>query len=51
MDYVRRAEQLLRGGEGQTDLPYGTEQNRLAAAQVLALLALAEAIRDLGVPR
>jgi DNA mismatch repair protein MutH len=48
MDYVSKAEQLLVGGQGQTELPYSTEEQRLAAAQVLALLALAEAVKDLG---
>jgi hypothetical protein len=35
-------------GRGQTEVPYSTEEQRLAAAQVLALLALAEAVKDLG---
>lgn len=48
MDYVGKAEQLLLGGQGQTELPYSTEEQRLAAAQVLALLALAEAVKGLG---
>lgn len=48
MNYVGKAEQLLLGGQGQTEIPYSTGEQRLAAAQVLALLALAEAIKDLG---
>jgi len=48
MNYVGKAEQLLLGGQGQTEVPYSTEEQRLAAAQVLALLALAEAIKDLS---
>ena len=48
MNYVGKAEQLLAGGQGQTEVPYSTEEQRLAAAQVLALLALAEAVKDLG---
>ena len=48
MNYVGKAEQLLRGGHGQTEVPYSTEEQRLAAAQVLALLALAEAVKDLS---
>ena len=49
MNYVGKAEQLLLGGQGQTEIPYSTEEQRLAAAQVLALLALADAIKDLGI--
>ena len=48
MNYVGKAEQLLRGGQGQTEVPYSTEEQRLAAAQVLALLALAEAVKNLS---
>lgn len=48
MNYIGKAEQLLLGGQGQTEVPYSTEEQRLAAAQVLALLALAEAIKDLS---
>ena len=48
MNYVGKVEQLLLGGQGQTEVPYSTEEQRLAAAQVLALLALAEAIKDLS---
>lgn len=48
MNYVGKAEQLLLGGQGQTEVPYSTGEQRLAAAQVLALLALAEAIKDLS---
>jgi hypothetical protein len=48
MNYVGKAEQLLLGGQGETEVPYSTEEQRLAAAQVLALLALAEAIKNLG---
>ena len=48
MNYAGKAEQLLLGGQGQTEVPYSTEEQRLAAAQVLALLALAEAIKDLS---
>ena len=35
MNYVGKAEQLLLGGQGQTEVPYSTEEQRLAAAQVL----------------
>ena len=49
MNYVGKAEQLLLGGQGQTEVPYSTEEQRLATAQVLALLALADAIKDLSV--
>jgi hypothetical protein len=48
MNYAGKAEQLLLGGQGQTEVPYSTEEQRLAAAQVLAVLALAEAIKDLS---
>jgi len=48
MNYAGKAEQLLLGGQGQTEVPYSTGEQRLAAAQVLALLTLAEAIQDLG---
>jgi DNA mismatch repair protein MutH len=48
MNYEGKAEQLLLGGQSQTEVPYSTEEQRLAAAQVLALLALAEAIKDLS---
>ena len=48
MNYVGKAEQLLLGGQGETELPYSTGEQRLAAAQVLALLALAEAVKDLS---
>lgn len=48
MNYTGKAEQLLLGGQDQAEVPYSTEEQRLAAAQVLALLALAEAIKDLS---
>jgi DNA mismatch repair protein MutH len=48
MNYEGKAEQLLLGGQSQTEVPYSTGEQRLAAAQVLALLALAEAIKDLS---
>lgn len=48
MNYAGKAEQLLLGGQGQTEIPYSTEEQRLAAAQVLALLTLAEAIQGPG---
>jgi hypothetical protein len=48
MNSAGKAEQLLVGGKGQTEVPYSTEEQRLAAAQVLALLALAEAVKDLA---
>ena len=48
MNYAGKAEQLLRGGQGQTEVPYSTDEQRLAAAQVLAMLTLAEAIKDLS---
>jgi hypothetical protein len=48
MNYTGKAEQLLLGGQGQTEFPYSTGEQRLAAAQVLALFALAEAIKDLS---
>jgi hypothetical protein len=48
MDYVNEAEQLLLGRQGEIEIPYSTDaMERIAAAQVLALLALAEAIKDL----
>jgi hypothetical protein len=48
MNYTDKAEQLLLGGQGQAEVLYSTEEQRLAAAQVLALLALAETIKDLS---
>ena len=48
MNYAGKAERLLLGGQGQTEVPYSTGEQRLAAAQVLALLILAEAIKDLS---
>ena len=48
MDYVGNAEQLLVGGQDQAEVSFSTDEQRLAAAQVLALLALAEAIKDLS---
>jgi hypothetical protein len=48
MNYVDEAERLLLGTQSrQTEVPYSTDaMERIAAAQVLALLALAEAIKD-----
>jgi hypothetical protein len=47
MNYLDQAEQLLLARD-QTEVPYSTDaMERIAAAQVLALLALAEAIKDL----
>lgn len=48
MDYVGKAEQLLSGRPGGPEVHYSTTEERLAAAQVLALLALAEAVKDLS---
>ena len=48
MNYEGKAQQLLLGGQGETEVPYSTGEQRLAAAQVLALLTLAEAIKDLS---
>lgn len=49
MNYVGEAEQLLLGRQDQAEIPYPTnEMERVATAQVLALLALAEAIKDLS---
>jgi len=48
MNYAGKAERLLLGGHGQTEVPYSTGEQRLAAAQVLALLIIAEAIKDLS---
>jgi hypothetical protein len=48
MNYLDEAEQLLLGTQRQTDVPYSTDaMERIATAQVLALLALTEAIKDL----
>jgi len=48
MNYIGEAEHLLLGRQGQTEVPYSTDaMERIAAAQVPALLALAEAVKDL----